>query len=605
MSTTKHKRYTLLSNVVYLYKYMFQSNKLMIFWLPIHMLCEIVAPILIILIPAAAIDLITSGKGIRDFVLAMGGLTAANMLVLFLKEYLGQRIMMENTFMRVNKFAIQNCYQVITTDYINVEPQEKQKIIQKALNSLSSNWVGVEFLLKNTPVLLVNVVGLMVYGSMIYILDYKIILLFLLMMLLNFGLSRLARNFEEHKKDIYVDYDKQIDYLYENSTTLANGKDVRIYRMENWFYKLFLELIKKRVFWTKKIEFMYFLPALSDNIILLIRDILAYSLLINKVIDGQMGAAEFTLYIGVIGGFSNWLNMAAGSYTNLKRASLGVKDFRVYQEIDNVFNHGKGEELPTTKSSPLTIELKDVSFCYPGAAKNTLTHINLKIEAGCKVALVGINGAGKTTLVKLLCGMYYPTEGQILINGIPIDKFNIEEYYTLIGAVFQDVEYLAFSIAKNVAACEEKDIDYIRVKKCLELAGLKEKVESLKNKEKTFLSQHMDKDGILLSGGEMQKLILARALYKDAPIMILDEPTAALDPIAESELYEKYNNLTKDKTSLFISHRLSSTKFCDRILFLEDGRILEDGTHRDLLNKCGKYAGMYNIQSHYYKEGLE
>jgi ABC-type multidrug transport system fused ATPase/permease subunit len=556
-------------------------------------------------IPAAAIDIITRGAGIQEFVMVMGGLTIANMLVLFLKEYLGQRINMENSVMRVNKFAIENCYQVITTDYINVEPQDKQKIIQKALNSISSNWVGIEFLLKNTPVLIVNVVGLMVYGSMIYILDYKIIILFLLMIVFNFGLSKLARNFEERKKDTYINYDKQIDYLYENSASLANGKDVRIYRMENWFHNLFNELIKKRVFWTKKIEFMYFLPSLSDNIILLVRDILAYSLLISKVLEGDIGAAEFTLYIGVIGGFSNWLNTSVLAYTNSKRASLGVKDFREYQEINNEFNHGIGKELPSVGNLPLTIELINVSFRYPNATQNTLSNINLKIEAGYKLALVGINGAGKTTLVKLLCGLYYPTDGQILINGVAIEEFNILEYYTLIGAVFQDMEYLAFSIAKNVAACEEKNIDYIRVRKCLELAGLKDKVERLKYKEKTFLSQNMDKEGILLSGGEMQKLMLARALYKDAPIMILDEPTAALDPIAESELYEKYNNLTKDKTSLFISHRLSSTKFCDRILFLEDGKILEDGTHMDLLKEQGKYARMYEVQSHYYKEGLQ
>lgn len=605
MSITKQKGYTLLSNIIYLYKNLFHSNKLIILWLPVHMLCEILAPLLLVVIPAAAIDIITKGTKIQDFVMVLGGLTIVNMLILFLKEYLGQRINMENTFMRVNKFAIENCYQVFTTDYINVEPEEKQKIIKKALNAISSNWVGIELLLKNTPVLVVNIVGLIVYGSMIYILDYKIILIFLLMLLSNFGLSKLARNFEERKKEIYINYEKQINYLYENSTTLANGKDVRIYRMENWFYKLFSELIKKRVFWTKKIEFMYFLPALSDNLILLIRDILAYSLLIYKVIGGGIGAAEFALYIGVIGGFSNWLNMAVVAYSNLKRANMGVIDFREYQDIDTVFNYGRGKMLPDNKSFPLTIELKNVSFCYPNAAKNTLSNISLKIEVGSKLALVGINGAGKTTLVKLLCGLYYPTEGEILINGVPIQEFNIIEYYSLIGAVFQDMEYLAFSIAKNVAACEEKYIDYKRVRKCLELAGLKEKIESLKYKEKTFLSQNMNHEGILLSGGEMQKLMLARALYKDAPIMILDEPTAALDPIAESELYEKYNNLTKEKTSMFISHRLSSTKFCDRIIFLENGRILEDGNHMELLNKQGKYAHMYQIQSHYYKEGME
>jgi ABC-type multidrug transport system fused ATPase/permease subunit len=236
---------------------------------------------------------------------------------------------------------------------------------------------------------------------------------------------------------------------------------------------------------------------------------------------------------------------------------------------------------------------------------DTISHFNLQINGGSKIALVGINGAGKTTLVKLLAGLYYPTEGEILINGRSIRDYNIEEYYRLIAVVFQDVEILAFTIAKNIAACSDDMINYERVRKCLEMAGLKDKIDELRDKENTYLTQSIDKDGIMLSGGQMQKLMLARALYKDSPIIILDEPTAALDPIAESEIYEKYNDLTRGKTSLFISHRLSSTKFCDRIIFLENGSIVEDGTHRQLMDKGGRYAEMFEIQSHYYKENSE
>jgi ATP-binding cassette, subfamily B, bacterial len=597
--------YSLYANVKYVYKKLFDYNKKLKYQVPLQLLCEFIVPLLSTAIPAVVVGLITNNAEISKYLLVMVGVTVVYTIVIFIKQYLYHRITFENTFSRIKQFFMSNSVKLMTTDYVNVEPQEKQILIQKAINSMQSNWVGPELMMKNTPVFIFNLMGLLTYGSLITSLDYKIILVLILMAVLNIMLTYYARTYEEKHKKEYVKYDRQIAYLYENSTSLINGKDIRIYQMERWFYSLFKQLIKKRVRWNRKIEFRYFIPSISDNILLFVRDLIAYGMLISRVLNGGIDVAEFTFYIGIIGGFSTFLNSAVSSYSNLRRANLGVNDYRAVEEVKEVFNHGKGCELPGPDEYPLTIEFKDVSFRYPGAVKDTISHFNLKINGGSKIALVGINGAGKTTLVKLLAGLYYPTEGEILINGKSIKDYNLEEYYKLIAVVFQDVEILAFTIAKNVAACRDENIDYDRVCKCLELAGLKGKIDELKYKENTYLTQSLNKDGIMLSGGQMQKLMLARALYKDAPIMILDEPTAALDPIAESEIYEKYNDLIRGKTSLFISHRLSSTKFCDRIIFLEDGSIAEDGTHEQLMAKGGKYSEMFEIQSHYYKENLE
>ncbi len=214
----------------------------------------------------------------------------------------------------------------------------------------------------------------------------------------------------------------------------------------------------------------------------------------------------------------------------------------------------------------------------------------------------GLNGAGKTTLVKVMCGFLDPTEGRVLLNGQDIRKYNRRDYYGLFSAVFQEFLIMPTTIATNVAQSEE-EIDMDRVKACLDKAGLKEKVESQPRQYQTLLNREVYEDAIMLSGGESQRLMLARALYKDAPMIILDEPTAALDPIAEADMYAKYHAMTRGKSSVYISHRLASTRFCDRILLMDQAKIIEEGTHEALLALGGRYAELFAVQSKYYQEG--
>ena len=245
--------------------------------------------------------------------------------------------------------------------------------------------------------------------------------------------------------------------------------------------------------------------------------------------------------------------------------------------------------------------MENVSFRYPGAETDTLKNINLTLHPGENLAVVGLNGAGKTTLIKIICGFLDPTKGQVKLNGTDIRNYNRKDYYKLFSAVFQDFSLLAGTIAENVAQTENFDLK--QVKNCIKKAGLLPKIEALPDKYQTFLNREVYKNAIMFSGGETQRLMLARALYKDAPFIILDEPTAALDSIAEADIYQKYDEMTKGKSSVYISHRLASTRFCSRILMLEQGEIQEEGTHEELLRQSGKYAALYEVQSKYYREG--
>ena len=277
-----------------------------------------------------------------------------------------------------------------------------------------------------------------------------------------------------------------------------------------------------------------------------------------------------------------------------------MTSIREYLEIEEPFCFAGGKQLPKAHSYELRLE--NVSFCYPKATKNTIDRMNLTVHAGEKLAIVGLNGAGKTTLVKLLCGLLDPTEGRVLLNGQDIRQLDRREYYRLFSAVFQDFSVLSASVAQNISQ-QAQGYDVEKINRCIEQAGLTEKISQLPQGIETKVGREVYEDGVLFSGGQTQRLMLARALYKDGGILLLDEPTAALDPIAENDIYLKYDEMSKGKTSLFISHRLASTRFCDRIIFLENGGICEEGTHEQLLQQGGGYAKLFEIQSRYYKEG--
>lgn len=248
------------------------------------------------------------------------------------------------------------------------------------------------------------------------------------------------------------------------------------------------------------------------------------------------------------------------------------------------------------------LTLENVTFRYPGTETNILENVNLTIHPGEKLAIVGLNGAGKTTLVKLLCGFYDPTEGRVLLNGQDIREFNRRQYYELFSAVFQNFSIMDTTVAEAVSQTAV-GTDMGKVDLCLAKAGLKGAISKFPEGINTHIGRQVYLDGVMLSGGQTQRLMLARALYKDGPILVLDEPTAALDPIAENDIYMKYNEMTAGKTSVFISHRLASTRFCDRILFISDGGIAEEGTHEELIALNGAYAALFEVQSRYYREG--
>lgn len=378
------------------------------------------------------------------------------------------------------------------------------------------------------------------------------------------------------------------------------AKDVRIFGMRDWLEGMFAKYRKLAEDVQKRRARNHIVADIISLALDVLRGGIAYAYLLFITLQGNLSAGEFLLYFTAVGGFTSWITGILSGFTTLHRQSIEISMIREFCQFPEPFRMEGGRELTVDAQSVYELELRDVSYQYPTGKKPVLEHFNLKVRSGEKLAVVGVNGAGKTTLIKLLCGFLDPDRGAVLLNGVDIREYNRRDYYRLFSAVFQDFSILGGSIADNVAQCTAPDLG--KVCSCLERAGVRERIERLPGGLDAKLEKKVYLEAVELSGGEIQRLMMARMLYKDAPVILLDEPTAALDALAEQDIYERYNELTRGRTSVYISHRLASTRFCDRVILLENGGIREEGTHEQLLALGGRYAELFQVQSKYYRE---
>ena len=386
------------------------------------------------------------------------------------------------------------------------------------------------------------------------------------------------------------------------STNFSYAKDIRLFSMQPWLnlkheklHKfMHLKIVEAKNRWLK--------AGMINQLLHLLQQIILYSYLIYCVLYKEMSIANFTLYLSTTMTFFGTLTSVFGTITDLRQRSREVNDFRTFMEYPDTIQQKPIVPLSIVTASKLEFKFEHVSFQYPGQQTYALRDMNLTLSPGERLAVVGLNGAGKSTFIKLLCRLYTPTEGKILLNGIDIQTFDRREYYTLFAPVFQNIEMFAFPIDENVSMKTTKETDSKLAEECLAMAGLKEKLDSLDKGIKTELLKVLCEDGIDLSGGEKQKVAFARALYKNSPVVILDEPTSALDALAEYKLYQDFDRLIGEKSAVYISHRLSSTKFCHHVAMFDGGKMVEYGSHEELLKKQGAYAKMFQIQAQYYQE---
>lgn len=549
---------------------------------------------------------------VAELLCIIAGFALGSMLVSAASAYVKANTLYGRISVRTEVAALLN-RKAATTSYPNVDDDGFQKLLTKAHECVNTNTAAAEAIWDTLTKVVSSLLGFAIYVSLLTTVQPFLILVILATSSASYFIGNYVNGYGYRHREEESEYVRHLWYISERSRDLGHAKDIRIFGLRPWLEELYHKTMDAYTAFHRRTQGVYLWAKVADLVLTFLRSAVAYAYLIRLVLRGGLGVAEFLLYFTAAGGFTEWVSGILDGFHTLYQQSLDLSTARECLDYREPFLFDGGKPVnavigknvhPPGAAGHTEIRLENVSFRYPGAQQDALQNINLTLHPGEKLAVVGLNGAGKTTLVKLVCGFLDPTEGRVLLDGRDIRDLNRRDYYTLFSAVFQNFSLLASSLAANVAQTET-DINMERVQKCVEEAGLREKVESLPHRYETCLNRQVHEGAILLSGGETQRLMLARALYKDAPFLLLDEPTAALDPIAESELYRKYNDLAQGRSSIYISHRLASTRFCDRIILIDNGKISEEGTHGELLEAGGKYAELYEIQSKYYKEGAE
>lgn len=553
-----------------------------------------------LLIAPAILNKIELSASLGSVVFTIAAFALVLMLLSGLRSYVDTNALFGRIAVRSQGIYLSISRKYAETSYPNLLNTDFLALGEKASAACAGNSESSEAIWTTLTDLMTSCIGFIVYLALLTNLNLWLAALVAATTAVSYFASKRINEWGYLHRSEELELTKRIEYANKTATSREFAKDIRMFGLRGWLEDLWGSTMRLYSAFCAKRERKYIWANIIDIVLTFLRNGIAYAFLIGITVKNGLPASQFLLYFAALSGFAQWVVEILDKLSVMHKQSLDISTIREFLDWNEPFDLNGGKRIAFEPNKQYEIRLDDVSFRYPKADKDTLSHINLTVHPGEKLAIVGLNGAGKTTLVKLVCGFLDPTEGRILLNGEDIRKFNRNDYYALFSAVFQEFSVLDVTVKENVAQCVD-GIDETRVWQCIDKAGLTEKIQSLPKGIETHLGRRVFKDGVEFSGGQTQRLMLARALYKNAPILVLDEPTAALDPIAENDIYQKYNDMTHGRTSFFISHRLASTRFCDRIIFVDSGKIAEEGTHDELLKNGGGYAYMFEVQSKYYR----
>ena len=578
----------------------------------VYELIHSIQPFLSVWFTARIINEISSQRRVKTVILYVLSVVLIHFICAVLKNIINQ-ICNEKESQMWSWFGKVFSDKQMSLDFVDLENaaiqhqrQEAEENLYMFGNGLAQLFWGISALVRtfvNILASLLMTISLFVSKSGNKLIDHPVWILIVLICIILGGLSKSKATISEN--EVFMNFCKSTVWfnrvfmffgkeLYMNP---EKAKDIRIYGQNTVAEKELDKLILHERRNQSDIFKMSLYPA-AAQIIIGLANTMCYLFVAAKALFGAFGVGSIVQYVAVLSRLGEGLQELMYILSDNEVYCTHLQNLFAYLDLPNNMYQGS-LTIEKRDDNEYYVEFRDVSFQYPGTGRYVLKHVNLKFTIGEKLAVVGMNGSGKTTFIKLMCRLYDPTEGEILLNGVNIQKYDYDEYMSIFSVVFQDFRLFSFSLGQNISASATYDSE--KVTECLKKAGFDKRLESLPNDLETFLYKDFDTDGVEISGGEAQKLALARALYKDAPFIILDEPTAALDPLSEYEVYSKFNEIAGDKTAIYISHRLSSCRFCDKIAVFHAGEIIQTGTHDELLaDNEGKYYQLWNAQAQYY-----
>ncbi len=602
-----HREYGVISNIRYIMSAFVKYRKSLIFFLAAGGAAAASMSYIWSFIGKLVIDMIerqmkSPSSDIKPLLMLVGVSTAVELFFMWLNTLSQTKLGIGFTYVRM-MLVKERIAKSLSMEYEALETPEMLDRLQKAKRATAGDWQGVQGMMTYMQTMATYVVSVIV--STVIMATYKpmVIPIVGVLALIQFQFFEYIRKKDKKEMwDAMMPHWRKLDYMETVTTDFSFAKDIRLFGMKNYLSKKQKQVFDTELSHWKKSRQYWIYNSLFAHGMVLIQNLIIMGMLIYSVVYEGLSIGNFSLYFASSTAFSGAVNQILMAVSALRERSAQTDDFRSFMDIPSADASGTVKKPPVPRSDRYEFTFENVSFKYKGQESYALKNVNITISQGEKLAVVGLNGAGKTTFIKLLLRLYDVTEGRILINGVDVREYDRADYFSLFAPAFQDVMVFAFPMSENVSMKEPFNTDKEQAEKMLRSAGLGEKIDSLEKGVDTELLKVLYDDGVDLSGGEKQKLALARALYKDTDVVVLDEPTAALDALAEYRLYQSFDGLIGGKTAVYISHRLSSTRFCDRVAMFAKGELLETGTHDELMEKNGAYAEMFRVQAQYYVE---